>query len=892
MALARDQEIWEDVRIPSTCYMCTNACSILVRRVNGVVVKIEGDPNSPQNVGKLCAKGNAAIMGLYSPHRLTVPLRRTNPAKGPGVDPGWEEISWEEALEAVAERLRKIHREDPRKLMISTFDTRGGFRYIGESFLAAFGSPNATLGSSGYFCGNNLHVMGWLNHGTFCLEPDIDHCRYLILIGCQFGAGSNFHTMSLGARFAEARRRGMKLVVVDPVCTPIASKANEWIPIRPGTDGALALGMLNVLLNELGIYDAEFLREHTNAAYLVGPDGRYVRHPESGKPLVWDFASPKEYDAPDVADPALLGAFEIDGVTYKPGFQLLKEHVAQYPPEKVAEITTVPAEVIRRIAREYGAAAGIGSTIVLDGVEFPWRPACVDWYRGPNAHKHGMSQGIAIQLLNTVIGAVDVPGGHLGISGSGPGWSPEAGPDGLLVPSTGVAGGLFQPYPLRKVKRPTAYEATDLFPLACYSAPMIPWTLRDPARFGLDYELEMLIVARTNPLMSTVNPGWLAEAYARIPFIVAFANVMEATSELADIVFPDTHFLERMDFFPLGIFALVQNATHWYWGLRQPVSEPPAGVRPWVQVLFDLADRIGILPDCYRVLNTKLALKEPYLLDPEQKYGFEEIGDRWCKSKIGPDRGLEWFKRHGVHKVPKDVRHIYQTPFLKARIPLYHEFFIQAGEDVRRVTGELGLAGWETEDYEPLPHWRPCPAYEAVAAAGPGAGPATGPVTGPVAQARPRPGGERDGGRERNSDSRIGDFDLFLINYKAPYHNLTSTYDNAWLDDLTDSYPDTRTVLINTATAKRKGLREGDAVIVESTNGRQARAVARVVETVHPETAAVMSIQGHWIKGQPTAKGKGVHWNSLLEWGFDRIDKVSAAQDACVRVRIVRDGGA
>src|SRR3990170_8699192 len=107
----------DDVWIPTVCYMCYNNCGIRVHRVNGVVVKIEGNPDNPHNRGRICAKGNAGIMNLYNPNRVLRPLRRTNPEKGIGVDPGWAEIGWDEALDDVADRLKKIREEDTRKLV-------------------------------------------------------------------------------------------------------------------------------------------------------------------------------------------------------------------------------------------------------------------------------------------------------------------------------------------------------------------------------------------------------------------------------------------------------------------------------------------------------------------------------------------------------------------------------------------------------------------------------------------------------------------------------------------------------------------------------------------------------------------------------------------------------
>ena len=124
----KGEAIKEDVWEPTICMMCYNGCGIKVHRVNGVIVKIEGNPDCPRSRGKLCAKGNAGIMALYSPSRLKTPLKRTNPEKGIGVDPKWVEIGWEEALDTIAEKLREVREDDPRKLLFMTFD----LEFIGD----------------------------------------------------------------------------------------------------------------------------------------------------------------------------------------------------------------------------------------------------------------------------------------------------------------------------------------------------------------------------------------------------------------------------------------------------------------------------------------------------------------------------------------------------------------------------------------------------------------------------------------------------------------------------------------------------------------------------------------------------------------------------------------
>jgi anaerobic selenocysteine-containing dehydrogenase len=169
----------DDVWIHTACEMCLGECGVLAHRVDGVVVKIEGDPNCPNSRGKICSRGHAGIMGLYDPSRLKYPLKRTNPEKGIGVDPKWERITWEEALDNIAERLARLRKEDPRKLVISSFD---GPRIVTMiPFAQAFGTPN--YGWAGYFCGQYLHSSMYLTNGTFHCDFDPAHCRYLMLFG-------------------------------------------------------------------------------------------------------------------------------------------------------------------------------------------------------------------------------------------------------------------------------------------------------------------------------------------------------------------------------------------------------------------------------------------------------------------------------------------------------------------------------------------------------------------------------------------------------------------------------------------------------------------------------------------------------------------------------------
>ena len=860
------QTVKDDAWIPTACLMCYNNCSIKVHRVNGVAVKIEGNPDSPQNMGKLCAKGNAGIMTLYSPYRVITPLKRTNPEKGIGVDPKWVEISWEEALDVITEKLKKVREEDPRKLCIQSFDRAflNDFR-LHVAYGSAFGTPNAFMaGAAAYFCGSNLHPASYMATAAFHSDPDLHYCNYLITIGSQHGFLVGEDAVGNATRMADRRMEGMKVVVVDPICTNAASKANEWLPIRPGTDGALALAMVNVLLNEVDIYDVDFIKKRTNGPYLIGPDNRYVRDSKTRKPLVWDLIDKKAkiYDDPEINDVALEGSYEVNGSKASPSFQLLKEHVKKYGCKEVAKITTIPAETIRRIAEEFGKAAMIGGTIVINGRTLPYRPACVYWRKGANQHKHSMLTGWAIQLLNIIVGAINVPGGMVGVSarllpGKVNNWSfgPKADEDGMVIPEHFRVTPL--PYPAREVKQPDSQVMLlELFPVAISSGPMWDLVVANPKKFKLPYEPEVLIHSWTNMIADTVDPVEAAETFKKF-FQISFAFEIDETVEFADIVLPDTHYLETLNPALEQILVAAEAESEgkglgkWCFQLRQPVVEPPPGVRSSLEVMLEVADRVGFLKDLYHMINILNRLQEPHALDLNKKYTWSEIVDIWAKSWFGPQHDLTWFKEHGFISFPKEVEETYATSLDSSRVPVYLEHYIKAGEDVKKITEEMGLNEWDVSDYQPLPDWKPCPAYE-----------------------------------EKSTD-----YDLYPVNYRSVYHSMTQTMNNIWLNELSDYDPHAYYILVNGAVARKKGLKDGDIIRLQTKLGKSTKGVVKITDRVHPEVLGISgSFGGHWAKGLPTARGKGVHYNSLIAHGLERMDMISSAIDCCVKVKISQIG--
>ncbi|MBW1775077.1 MAG: molybdopterin-dependent oxidoreductase, partial [Deltaproteobacteria bacterium] len=361
------QDSGGDQWLKGWCAMCLqNDCGILVRVRDGVVVEIKGDPECPSNKGKLCGRGAlACIPGFYSPFRIRKPLKRTNPNKGLDEDPGWVEIGWDEALDLVGSRLRGIRKEDPRKLVFmegwGTAPGRfgrevwlmqpDGHNKYGSPFSLASGTPNC-VGSHGPMCA--IHYSSNLVHGVYPEQiADLQYCKYLVAPGRTVGPNS----AATGAtkRFLDAIDRGMKLVVIDPRCSVEASKAYRWIPIRPGTELAFALSMVHVILYELKEFDEWFVKNRTNGPYLIAEDGLYYRDPDTSKPMMWDAVANKAklFCDEDIADPSLEGEFVVNGQKVRPAFFIIKEEMRPYTPEWAEKISTVPAEIIRTVSREF-----------------------------------------------------------------------------------------------------------------------------------------------------------------------------------------------------------------------------------------------------------------------------------------------------------------------------------------------------------------------------------------------------------------------------------------------------------------------------------------------------------------------------------------------------------
>ena len=315
----------------TTCYMCACRCGIRVHLRDGEVRYIDGNPNHPLNQGVICAKGASGIMKQYSPARLTQPLMRK-----PGAERGaaqFEPVSWEVAFATLEKRLAHLRATDPKKFAL--FTGRDQMQALTGLFAKQFGTPN--YAAHGGFCSANMAAgMIYTIGGSFWEfgGPDLDRAKLFFMIG----TAEDHHSNPLKIALSKFKRAGGRFIAINPVRTGYAAIADEWVPIRPGTDGALFMALIHELI-AADAYDHEFVARYTNAAELLDMNEasdtfglfvqRSAKRPKairsSRRTTCGGIARPNRAVAhhADGAEPALDGRYTLDdGTPVTPSFAL------------------------------------------------------------------------------------------------------------------------------------------------------------------------------------------------------------------------------------------------------------------------------------------------------------------------------------------------------------------------------------------------------------------------------------------------------------------------------------------------------------------------------------------------------------------------------------------
>ncbi|MBI4284301.1 MAG: molybdopterin-dependent oxidoreductase [Chloroflexi bacterium] len=850
--------------VRTMCGMCYAMCSIRVRVQDGIAVAIEGDPESTYGGrGGTCGKAISALQILYDPNRINYPVKRTNPEKGLGVDPKWQRIGWDEALGTLIEKLKAIRKTDPNKLLYFNGPNNGRIAAttvgLGQ-WRQAFGTRNWTEAGAGLHCGDASHLGAGMNHAAWSIAPDFQYCKYLVVFGAGKGVGTGHSMVMVGRTRADAAYRGMKVVSFDPICHASGGKATEWIPTLPGTDLAITLTMANLLVNEWGIYDKEYLKQKTNAPYLIKPDGHYLRD-EAGEPMMWDLAdnTPKSWKVP-VTDPAMAGEFEVRGVRVRPAFVLLKEHLKQYTPEWAESISTVPAGTVRRVAREFGENANIGGCITIDGVTLPYRPVAAIQFRGGSGHSNGFHVYMSVDLLNHLVGACEVPGGATGWPARSFGnpwtgawkWDPIATKDGHVT-STNWPTWMPGTWPHPEPQPPKTMYLADLF-TCCPGFSSFPYNEQSAEimqKFGIEPPEAMFGFA-SNMAITTHELENTEKFLKSVPFMAGsyiFHN--ETTEGFCDLVLPDTCALETLCTIAADMPCMcdpVGLLDHTF-PIMQPAVQPLYERRAYEWLLNELAIKVGFNKEYYTNLNRANGTMYggPPPLDVNQVYTWEEMCDRFMRARFGEEHNLEWFKEHGFIKWPKKVEETYWRPFVNVRSSVYMEFLIDHGREIGEICGPKGIKV-DLKQYTPLLGWFP---------------PAT----------------------HREKDQEL---DLFAFSYKDVMHQGGGTHGVPWSAEISDRNPWHNFLMINRQTAEAKGLKDLDWVYVENARGRKVKARIHTMEGVHPQCVAMIVGAGHISKGLPLATKKGALFNVLLEGDLDHCCPISLNIETAAKVKIYK----
>ncbi|MGD9867995.1 MAG: molybdopterin-dependent oxidoreductase, partial [Hyphomicrobiales bacterium] len=829
----------------STCYMCACRCGIKVYLKDGTVRYIEGNRDHPVNKGVLCGKGSAGIMQQYSPARLRAPLLRVG-ERGKGE---FREISWEEALGIATGWLKDVRDSDPKKLAF--FTGRDQSQSLTGWWAIQFGTPN--YAAHGGFCSVNMAAAGLYTFGGSFWEfgePDWELTRYFMMFGMAEDHASNPIKTALG----KLKTRGAKFVSINPVRTGYSAIADEWVGIRPGTDGLFVASLIRELLLADKI-DADYLIRYTNAPWLViddkgGADHGLFARDSRGHPLVFDKKTGKLADAmrPDVA-PAMLGEYRLkDGRKAVPSFRLLAERFtdARYAPERVESETGVPAATIRRIAAELAHAA-FEQEVVLDVPWTDWagrkhekmigRPVSMHAMRGISAHSNGFHTCRLIHVLQILLGSIDCPGGFrykppypkqtppwLKPSGKprdvapseplgGPHLGFPTGPEDLLIDEDGIPG---------RIDKAFSWDA----PLAAHG--LMHMVITNAANAD-PYPIDVLFLYMANMgWNSTMNvPAVLGHLTAKddktgeykIPKIIYSDAYYSEMVAYADLVLPDTTYLERWDCISL-LDRPISEPDGPADSIRQPVVKPDRDVRPFQDVLIDLGARLK-LPG---FVDGKGKPKYPggypdYIVNHERKPGIGPLagwrgkdGKSYGKGKPNPKQ-LEEYIRHGC------FNHYKLKPSMR--------YFKHANKEYFDWALEMGYRGTDTQIVfqlysETMQRFR-------LAAAG------HGPVV-PPRQHRKRISAFFDPlpfwyPPFEGAMIDEGDFPLSAVTQRpmAMYHSWGSQ--NAWLRQIHGA----NRLYVNAGRARDMGLKDDDWVWIVGYQGR-VKAQVKLQEGVNRDT--------------------------------------------------------
>lgn len=488
--------------LTTSCLNCPTRCATRVRIANDKAVHIAGNPLSRVSQGENCPRSHIGLQVLHNPDRVKTPLKRTNPQKGKGIDPKWTSISWDQALKEVSSQLKTLReKREPHKLLLLYGLNTISSEDLLNRFATAYGTPNAVSRDG---LENEAEKAGeWMADGHYTSSAyDLENTNYILSFGASIIESQKplARNLMMWGKIRRGRPLRARVVVVDPRYSVTAAKADQWIPINPGTDAALAMAIANVIISE-ELYDKNFVQNWTS------------------------------------------------------GFNEYKNLVLRdYSPDKVAEITGIHADVIRKIATEFAQT----------------RPAIAWRGRGATCWHNGTYASYAIFCLNALVGSIDTPGGVIYQEYPDYKGLPEVNEDSIA-------------------KEGNARASLDLHRKDKFlAANVVTNQVADSILADNPYPVEMAIGFNSNFNMSAPGTDRWDKAMAKVPYYVHIAPAITEMAEYADIILPAATFLEEWayDHCPPG-------SGFYELKIKQPVVKPIYQSKSTGDIIFELARQLG-----------------------------------------------------------------------------------------------------------------------------------------------------------------------------------------------------------------------------------------------------------------------------------------------------------
>ncbi len=787
--------------IPTACWQCVTRCPVIGYVEDGRVVKVEPQPNSIRTEGTMCAKGQAGVNQVNDPDRILYPMRRVG-KRGEGK---WKRITWDQALTELAGRMKKLRDAGtPEKVMFHYGRMKSSSSKLIKIFLDNYGT--GTVGNHTSICEGGKWTAQELTWGGHYDNWDFDNTRFVLNFGSNVLEAHTNHIPTAHRLLWAMADRNVRLVTFDVRLSNTPAKSSEWVPIRPGTDLAVVLAMCNVVMRE-DLYKGE------------------------GEDFMAFCKFTPNHDA-----------------TLDEKVAMLKAHLAKYTPEWAEKISGVPATKIAALAREFANA----------------KPGCLISYRGAVAHYNGNDTERAVQMLASITGNIDNPGGRCKAVGAK--WKYEKGPKySHQVRKLKIVDG-----PKGAAKMPTHHMSHNVLKMIKDGSAGRPdiymWYCYAPVYANGEVQ-ENIDVLKDEKL---------------IPFTVCSNPFYDESAALADMILPDATYLERWD--TEDMVSPNQVAEY---AIRQPLVKPAGEARDFANVAIELADRMGF--------PLGIASKEEFVrYSCDHTPGVKEAG------------GFEYMKKNGVwHDAEAKPRYYSYRNVLK---PAKYE------KDTVIYDEATGVY-WD---------WKKAKAKSAEAAAAKGYthtkksfGGYVGQRIGDVVYSGFKPdklnksgymelysGLMEDKGlpplptwSQAPEHLAMGAKDLVLTTFKVAAQIHSRSANCKWLTEIYHENPG----WINPVSATLLGIADGDAIKVKSSVGEITTKV-RVTPAVVPGVVAISHHCGHWEYGRYASNkkapagaddadfknkwwdGNGVHPNWIIPNAPDPINGQLRFMDTVVQV--------